>query len=358
MHAGRCRLVMLVTIAVCFARAAQADDLADARALLEKHGLRAITSGVLVPAESDLAKELAKSANLRKNLTLAAKELQAVETQAQLLARTLTGLRQQHVALSAQLANVAPDDVSTNNRIVGALNAIEGQFDLLKEKQKEMEELQNKARAKVNEAREAYVQMVLNSRKLADQIAADYELKAANPEVKGAIDKLNAATGKTVALGPSTAFAGNVRRLKALEDTVLSEEIPLRDSGGGTFHVNVVVNGKQQQEMVLDSGASLISLPLALAEKFGLKPSEKDPKITLQLADGREIEGRLMKLSSVRVGKFIVDNVECAVLGEDAVRAEPLLGMSFLEHFKFEVDASAKTLTMVKVAGAEGSAGK
>ena len=58
-------------------------------------------------------------------------------------------------------------------------------------------------------------------------------------------------------------------------------------------------------------------------------------------------------IPSVRVGKFVVEKVECAVLGEEAVNAEPLLGMSFLGHFKFELDSDAKTLTMVKIAGAE-----
>lgn len=46
------------------------------------------------------------------------------------------------------------------------------------------------------------------------------------------------------------------------------------------------------------------------------------------------------------------------VLGDEAVAAEPLLGMSFLEHFKFEIDSSAKKLTMVKVSGSDGSATK
>ena len=50
--------------------------------------------------------------------------------------------------------------------------------------------------------------------------------------------------------------------------------------------------------------------------------------------------------------------MECAVLGSEAVAAEPLLGMSFLEHFKFEIDAAGKKLTMVKVAGTDGGAAK
>ena len=65
--------------------------------------------------------------------------------------------------------------------------------------------------------------------------------------------------------------------------------------------VSVVVNGKHQEDMVLDSGASLISVPPSVAAKWGLKPSDKDPKIVLQLADGREIDGRLMKLNSIVV---------------------------------------------------------
>ncbi|MCU0880925.1 MAG: retroviral-like aspartic protease family protein, partial [Pirellulaceae bacterium] len=148
-------------------------------------------------------------------------------------------------------------------------------------------------------------------------------------------------------LAPTTALPANLRRLKQLEDSVLSEAIELT-SDGGTLKVNVVVDGKHQQEMVVDSGASLISLPLAVAAKFGLRPTSKDEEIILQLADGR-IRGHKMTIPSVRVGKFTVEMVECAVLGEEAINAEPLLGMSSLENFKFEIDAGSRKLTMVKV---------
>jgi hypothetical protein len=54
---------------------------------------------------------------------------------------------------------------------------------------------------------------------------------------------------------------------------------------------------------VLDSGASMISLPLPLAEKFGLKPGSKDEKIRLELADGRLIEAfRFLPVSWRRPG--------------------------------------------------------
>ena len=77
--------------------------------------------------------------------------------------------------------------------------------------------------------------------------------------------------------------------------------------------------------------------------------SPSDPDIVLELADGRRLLAKATTLKSVRVGKFTVENVECAVLGPEAISASPILGMSFLGKFKFEVNASAATLSMVKI---------
>jgi len=344
----------LPIVIVAAAASAQADELADAKAKLTEAGLRPTSSGVMMPAEAALSKELAKSLQLRKLLAMAVKEQQALQQQQTIGQQTLTALRQQHVALNAQLVNAR--DVSTNNRIVGALEAMRGQHELVEEQLEQLEVKIKEARGKANEARENYLQFVLDTRKLADKILADYESAGSDPDTKEALDLLNKSFGKQLAIAPTAAFQANVKKLEALEETVLSESIPLRVEGANTYMVTVVVNGKHTQEMVLDSGASLISLPGAMAETFGLKPSSKDPKIRLQLADGREIEGHKMTIPSVRVGKFEVKNVECAVLGPEAIRAEPLLGMSFLGQFKFEVDASASSLTMVKIEGTETAA--
>jgi aspartyl protease family protein len=332
--------------------ASQADDLSDAKAVLEKAGLRTLSTGVVLANESELSKELGKSTLLRRNVNEAQRSLQAAEQQLTVSQRLLAQLKQQHMQLSAQLANIGRNDVTLNNRLVGALNATRDQYELGEEQQKQLEEQVKAARAKATEAREAYIQFVLNARKLADKIEEDYATKKSEPDVASALAAVNKATNKQFVLAPTATFQANVRRLKQLEDSVLSESIALRGDSR-VLYVNTVMNGKYPQEMVLDSGASIVSLPYSVAVSAGLKPSEKDPRIILQLADGREIVGRQMTIPSLRVGKFTVENVTCAVLGEDAVAAEPLLGMSFLENFKFEIDASAKTLTMVKIAGTE-----
>jgi aspartyl protease family protein len=332
---------------------ASADELADAKKALEAQGVRVFTGGVVLANEAELNKELGKAAGLRKSLIEATKAQQTSEQLEAKGEQTLVELRKQQVVLSAQLAANNPNNVVRNNQLVGALQALEGQFELVRKQLDDLEERTKAARVKANEAREAYIQFTLDARKLADQITADYETKGANTEIASALEAYNKIAGKEFKLVPSPTFIVAARKLTQIEETVLSESIPLIGEGRNVARVSVMI-GKHQQDMMVDSGASMISLPFALAEKMGLKPSQGDPKITLQLADGREIEGHRKIIPSVRVGKFTVEKVECAVLGEDAVNAEPLLGMSFLGHFKFELDTDAKTLTMVKIAGADG----
>ncbi|MDZ7619303.1 MAG: retropepsin-like aspartic protease [Patescibacteria group bacterium] len=155
--------------------------------------------------------------------------------------------------------------------------------------------------------------------------------------------------GKPAELAQTRTFLSAISRLRALEDTVLSESIALRRTSGETLHVSVVINNEHTQEMVLDSGAGLVCLPNAMASAMGISVSSLNPKITLVLADGRQIDAHLVQLKSVRVGKFTVENVDCAVLSPEATHAVPLLGMSFLGNFKFEVDSAESKLTMVKV---------
>ena len=69
----------------------------------------------------------------------------------------------------------------------------------------------------------------------------------------------------------------------------------------------------------------------------------------------RRIRAHEVTVPSLRVGKFTVDNVRCAVLGPEATEAEPLLGLSFLKQFRFEIDTQKSTLTMVKVDEGGGS---
>jgi len=342
-------LACWAAIGVFAVLAARADDLADAKAALEKAGVRVLATGVSLANESDLSKELAKAGPLQRTMKLATTELKKAEDNAAKGQAVLNAMKVQQIQLNANLAKVNPNDVATNNKIVGALQALDGQLELGRQEKAKLDEAAKAAQAKHSQAREAFVELMVASRKLADTLEADYAKKANDPDIKANLVKLNAAAGKQFVLAPTPVLTSGVKRLKALEDTIVSEAIELR-SDDQHLWVKVFINGTgAPEEMVVSSSSGLVMLTAPVAAKLGVKPGDNDPMIRLVMADGRELPARQMTLKSVRVGKFEVEDVDCAVLGEDAVAAQPTLGRAFLESFKYEIDSAAKTLTMVKV---------
>jgi hypothetical protein len=274
-----------LALALSLTLPAHADDVADVKAGLARLGLKNLGTTLILPAETEFIKDLSEITAQQKALTLATKALKQLDDQAAAAKKQLTLAKVEQVRLNAQLANVT--DVATNNRIVGTLNAIAGQMELFQTQLDEHGEKVKEARAKINATREKYIDTLLALRKTADELAAEYEQKSADPEMPALLEKMKGVTGKTYAVGPTTSFASALKRLKGYEDTIISESIPLREQGR-TYFVSVVVNGKHT--------------PADLCLLSTLHP----PSSAL---------------------------------------------MSFLGAFQFEIDSAAKKLTMVKVQG-------
>jgi aspartyl protease family protein len=308
--------------------------------------LKASGTNAVFAAEREFSKQLSDAASLKKKARTAARPLQNIQREIQVLEIRMQQAQSQLVGLNAQLANVS--DVATNNRLVGTINALQGQLELAGKNLAEMKAAENQARTELNSAREAFVESVLGLRRTADAIEAAYKSAADDAKLQAQLSELNAESGKTLTLQSSSSFASSIRKLVELEASIHTERIPLRRDGN-TFYASVVINGKHTAEMVVDSGASLISLPLKMAVEFGLEPKPEDRPILITIADGSTITGHLKTIPSVRVGAFTLENVECAVLGADAVNAEPLLGMSYLGQFQFQLDAAEGTLGMTEI---------
>jgi len=115
-----------------------------------------------------------------------------------------------------------------------------------------------------------------------------------------------------------------------------------------SMYVDVVV-GRKSTRMVVDSGATMICLPQKTAAELEVVVPSDARELQLVLADGRSISARGVTLPRVRVGEFEAENVDAAVLDASATDAEPLLGMSFLGNFKFELDPAEKSLKLLRV---------
>jgi aspartyl protease family protein len=105
--------------------------------------------------------------------------------------------------------------------------------------------------------------------------------------------------------------------------------------------------------MVFDTGASTVSLSHEMATAAGVKATDPSIDVTVRIANGDKVKARMVKLASVRIGKFEVKNVDCIVMPKDAPASPLLLGGSFLNNFKYEVDADAKKLRLVRIDGGD-----
>ena len=328
-----------------------------AEGVLEKKGIRVASDGLQVLDELKLKSALREVPKLKKSLLDSGRQLDQARKQVDDNKAAITKLIEANRQFNARLALIGPNEVTLNNKLVGAIRANESQIILMQQRGEKLDAQLRDVRAKANQVREDFLQTVMNLRKLADGITAKYEEAAEDRDVVAAVAKLNQAMPGTYVLGESRILATSVAQIEKLEEQIFSESIPLR-AEGGTMFASVVIDGQHTQEMVVDSGASLISLPPLVAAQCGIQAGPSDPTIILGLADGSQIRGKLVTIQSVRVGRFTVENVPCAILGAEAVNADPLLGMSFLENFKFEIDAQSNTMTLIEIAADDKKSGR
>ncbi len=135
------------------------------------------------------------------------------------------------------------------------------------------------------------------------------------------------------------AFAAGVRaRVEGLEQqgacaaaTAGAERVTLRaDPRHGTAVAKVRVNDQAAGSFVVDTGASYLTLPRALAERLGLDLANA-PKGKFATANGVR-EAQLVVVPAVTVGGLKAERVAAAVV-DDLPGIDGLLGMSFLARF-------------------------
>lgn len=311
--------------------------------VLKEHGIRIVgdQATLIDEARPAITAALNDAKKLRLSLTRSYAEAMKLE-------RLQKELKTEYGNRSAALAqvNATGGSAQANNLLVGQLAAIQTKLE-------QVQEQVEASRAKLAEARESYIEHLLKTREIVKGVEQNYADAAADPQVKAALAKLS--TGENeLTLEPLGSFYRVQKELETLESQVLSDTIVARVQSGNLF-VPTQINGEHTIEMVVDSGASVVTLPYEMAVKAGLKPTETDPEIRLQIADGSIITGKQITIASLRVGKFTAENVEAAVLGPEAVSAEPLLGMSFLSKFEMKIDSERGHLVLSRIEGTEGS---
>ncbi len=335
---------MLTFVALLAGRLRADQD--SAQKALEAKGLKRAVSNFALPEEADFTKQLKAMEALKKKVVDAQHEAENASRKVDDKKTAIVTYLQKRRELRVQLEAARTPDV--HNKIVDALNELGDRVALLQQSETE-EKAMAAARATANKATEEYVQQLLNLRQLYDKVEAKYDALDADAAVTQAIDEFNKDSAKKFALGPTSGFLSAGRKLKKLEEIVLSESIKIRAGEGGLWYVSVFFNGKYTEEMSVDTGSSVIALPAKVATEVGLTPASDAPTVELQLADGHVVQGKQVYADTVRVGKFEAKHVECAVLPPELPNASALLGMSYLRNFIFKLDAEKGHLVMSKI---------
>jgi clan AA aspartic protease (TIGR02281 family) len=116
--------------------------------------------------------------------------------------------------------------------------------------------------------------------------------------------------------------------------------------------VDCTLDNRVQAKLVLDTGASTVMLRKGVADRLmRVNTGLFIPDMQLRLADGRVVNGKSVIIRRIKVQDAEATNVSGCILLDDVGGADMydgLLGMSFLNRFKFTVDQKENKLILEK----------
>lgn len=314
---------------------------------LSEAGLRRSGKTLQAADTSSISRAITALTREKRELRLVAQDWEQVANQIALIKNQLQESNARDIELNLQLAQVAGRDVAANNRIVGMLNALRGQAKTLTATQEKLKQELARRRTQLNQAEAAYAESVLAIRKDYDAVRDRLERSINERKSQIAFQVLHHNFDTPASPTADQILAPLHQRIVKIEADIFNETIPLNEEGGGLM-VDVVIDRKTVP-MVIDSGATHITLPSRTAVELGVEVGADSTPARVRLATGDEIMAHLVTLPRVRVGQFEAADVDAIVLDAAATQAKPLLGLSFLSRFRFEIDQSSKSLKMLRV---------
>lgn len=317
-------------------------EIKQATAELKKFGLVVQGGTLMTDSDAELRRRLSDEKKLKKEVAQKRRSLDAMMDSQKEWDVTYRERVQQHRDVNARIPQASSG--RDHNQLVVMLNELQHQLRQLGDARVKLDQQMELGRAAFSQSRDKYIGNVLAARKAVEAAEQKWRELPQRDDVRRALDRYNGLTGKRMELVAPKSLAMQIRALEKLEKLVLTDSIELRRDGG-TFSVDVVVNGDKSMPMVVDSGASLVCLTYrdALAAKLDLQSATE---VTLSIADGSRVKAQRIVIPTLRVGKFEAKDVEAAVLPAELPNAPALLGMSYLRNFQVSLDSDAARLQM------------
>lgn len=114
-------------------------------------------------------------------------------------------------------------------------------------------------------------------------------------------------------------------------------------NSSGQYNTTARMNGRRVRVLV-DTGASSVAINRSTARRLGINVSDSDFIHKASTANGTALFARA-KIDSIRIGGIVMDNVDTAILSDNALSGT-LLGMAFLDRLsKVQVENGELKLT-------------
>lgn len=120
-----------------------------------------------------------------------------------------------------------------------------------------------------------------------------------------------------------------------------SQAIRLKRAGAH-FLAEVVLNGGETAELLVDTGATLTVIKTSLAEELALDRLETTP-ISMKTANG-VIDGSKVTLANLSISELSMSQVDLGIVPLPGFKYDGLLGMNVLGRFKFYIDQEQSLL--------------
>jgi clan AA aspartic protease (TIGR02281 family) len=115
--------------------------------------------------------------------------------------------------------------------------------------------------------------------------------------------------------------------------------------GSKQIPVTAVLSSDVEQSFVVDTGASMVTIPRSTAQKLGLMSSRSTMRRQVNTAGGT-VQAETVVLPSIELDGWQLDNVEALVLDLPNQPGVGLLGLNYLRRFRMDLNSERGVLTL------------
>lgn len=166
------------------------------------------------------------------------------------------------------------------------------------------------------------------------------------PPAPAAADPIEAPASANAATAPAPAVPKASARRRTRAKKKGRVHVLRTDRAGHQIKLPATLNGSVTAAFIVDTGASINTIPIAAVRRLGIEIDEDTPVLTMVGVGGKPMRAPMIMVDSVQLGTARVDNVEMAVV---ETMSTGLLGMPYFNNFKVQLDPTAGTLTLEEI---------